>query len=174
MPITIAPCTRAYAPQILEILNEAILNSTALYDYRPRTPAMMEEWFDVKERGGFPVLGAIDDTGRLLGFATYGPFRPWPAYKYTVEHSIYIERHARGRGLGRQLLTAIIERARASDLHSLIGGIDAENAVSIALHKQLGFEMCGRVRQAGFKFGRWLDLAFYQLVLDSPAQPADG
>jgi phosphinothricin acetyltransferase len=174
MPITIVACTRAHAPEILEILNEAILNSTALYDYQPRTPAMMESWFDVKERGGYPVLGAIDDSGRLLGFATYGQFRPWPAYKYTVEHSIYIERDSRGRGIGRQLLTALIERARAADYHSLIGGIDAENVASIALHKQLGFELCGRVREAGFKFGRWLDLDFYQRILDTPTHPVDG
>jgi L-amino acid N-acyltransferase YncA len=174
MHITIATCTRAHAPQILEILNEAILNSTALYDYQPRTPAKMETWFDVKERGGYPVLGAFDETGRLLGFASYGQFRPWPAYKYTVEHSVYVERDARGRGIGRLLLAALIERARASDYHSLIGGIDAENAVSIALHTRLGFEFCGRVRQAGFKFGRWLDLDFYQRILDTPAKPVDG
>jgi phosphinothricin acetyltransferase len=174
MAVTIADCTRVYAPQILDILNEAILNSTALYDYEPRTPAMMEHWFEAKERGGYPVLGALDETGRLLGFASYGQFRPWPGYKYTVEHSVYVERNARGRGVGRLLLGALIERARASDYHSLIGGIDAENAVSIALHTQLGFQFCGRVRQAGFKFGRWLDLEFYQRILDTPATPVDG
>jgi phosphinothricin acetyltransferase len=167
-------CDRRRAPQILAILNEAIEHSTALYDYRPRTPAMMETWFDNKEKGSYPVFGAVDESGRLLGFASYGPFRTWPAYKYTIEHSVYVDREHRGRGVGQLLLAAILQKAREQDYHTVIGGIDAENAVSIALHKKFGFEFCGRVRQAGFKFGRWLDLDFYQLILDTPKRPVDG
>ena len=174
MAVRIATCSRACAPRILAILNDAILHTTAIYDYRPRTPAMMEGWFDAKEQAGYPVLGAIDETGRLLGFASYGQFRAWPAYKYTVEHSVYVDRDSRGRGIGGLLLGATIERARESNYHCLIGGIDAENVASVALHKQFGFEFCGRVRQAGFKFGRWLDLDFYQRLLDTPAHPIDG
>jgi len=167
-------CDRRRAPEILGILNDAIAHSTALYDYKPRTTAMMDAWFDDKERGGYPVIGAIDEQDRLLGFASYGAFRSRPAYKYTLEHSVYVEKDCRGRGVGKILLGAIVERARAQQYHNLIGGIDAENAVSIALHKKFGFEFCGRVRQAGFKFGRWLDLDFYQLILDTPAHPVDG
>jgi L-amino acid N-acyltransferase len=167
-------CDRRRAPEILAILNEAIENSTALYDYRPRTMAMMEGWFDVKDKGRYPVIGAIDENGQLLGFASYGPFRAWPAYKYSVEHSVYVERNARGRGVGKLLLEAIIERARVQQYHNVIGGIDATNEVSVSLHKRFGFECCGRVRHAGFKFGRWLDLDFYQLILDTPAHPVDG
>ena len=174
MAVTIADCTRAHAPEILDILNEAILNSTALYDYQPRTPAMMESWFDAKERGGYPVLGALDDAGRLLGFASYGQFRPWPAYKYTVEHSVYVQAQQRGRGVGRLLMQELIARARQQELHVLVGGIDLGNAASIALHQSLGFVHTGTLPQVGFKFGGWLDLAFYQLVLDTPQQPADG
>jgi phosphinothricin acetyltransferase len=170
----VVDCDRRRAPEILAILNEAIENSTALYDYKLRTPAMMEEWFDDKEKGGYPVIGAIDERDRLLGFASYGQFRSRPAYKYTVEHSVYVEKTCRGRGVGRALLSAIIERARQQEYHNMIGGIDADNAVSISLHKKFGFEFCGRVRQAGFKFGRWLDLDFYQLILDTPAHPVDG
>lgn len=162
------------SPEILAIFNDAIRHTTALYDYRERTATDMAAWFDAKARGRYPVIGAVDESGRLLGFATYGQFRERPAYKYTVEHSVYVDRAARGRGLGRRLLAEIIERARAADCHSLIGGIDADNAVSIALHRQLGFEFCGRIPQAGFKFGRWLDLDFYQRILETPRQPVDG
>jgi L-amino acid N-acyltransferase len=167
-------CTRAHADEVLAILNEAIIDSTALYDYRPRTAAMMQAWFDAKEQGSWPVIGVVDEPGRLLGFGSYGPFRAWPAYKYTVEHSIYVERSNRGRGLGRRLLAELIACARRQQLHTLIGGIDADNAPSIALHRSLGFERCGSLRQVGFKFNRWLDLEFYQLLLDTPAQPIDG
>src|SRR5262245_36759896 len=174
MPVHLVDCDRRRSPEILAILNEAIENSTALYDYRPRTTAMMELWFDAKERGSYPVIGAIDEDNRLLGFGSYGPYRAWPAYKYSIEHSVYVEKDCRGRGVGTLLLGAIVERARQQKYHNVIGGIDAENAVSIALHKRFGFEFCGRIRQAGYKFGRWLDLDFYQLILDTPEHPVEG
>lgn len=174
MGVQLIDCDRSRAPEILAILNEAIEHSTALYDYRPRTMAMMDGWFEAKAKGQYPVVGAIDERSRLLGFASYGAFRAWPAYKYSVEHSVYVEKDCRGRGVGKLLLQAIIERARGQQYHNVIGGIDATNAVSIGLHKQFGFEFCGRVRHAGFKFDRWLDLDFYQLILDTPAQPVDG
>jgi len=167
-------CERSHGAAILAIFNEAIEHSTALYDYRARTPAMMEAWFDAKERAGYPVIGVIDDADQLLGFGSYGPFRAWPAYKYTLEHSLYVERSHRGQGIGRLLLTELIAAAKRQDIHTLIGGIDSQNAASIALHRRLGFEQCAHIRQVGFKFGRWLDLQFYQLVLDTPAHPVDG
>jgi L-amino acid N-acyltransferase len=165
---------RRHSGAILAILNEAIVNSTALYDYRPRTPDYMTAWFDAKTRGRYPAIGAENDAGELLGFASYGPFRTWPAYKYTVEHSVYVDAKFRGQGVGRTLLAAIIEAAEKQDYHVMVGGIDASNAVSIRLHENLGFKACGIVRHAGFKFGRWLDLAFYQLILKTPATPVDG
>ena len=120
------------------------------------------------------MLGAEDEEGRLLGFASYGPFRAWPAYKYTVEHSVYVHRDHRGKGVGRALLERLIARAGEQDLHVLVGGIDVENRASIALHEGLGFVHAGTIRHAGFKFGRWLDLAFYERILETPARPADG
>ncbi|MBI4804853.1 MAG: N-acetyltransferase [Desulfovibrio sp.] len=163
-----------HADKVLEILNEAILNSTALYDYEPRPPQSMVGWFDAKRTGGFPVIGAEDESGALLGFASYGTFRAWPAYKYTVEHSVYVHQGHRGRGVGRALMLKLIQAARSSDVHAMIGGIDATNAGSIALHEKVGFRHAGTLPQVGFKFGRWLDLAFYQLLLDTPENPADG
>lgn len=173
-PPTLVRCDASHAGAILAIFNEAIVNSTALYDYHPRTPAMMDAWFAAKVKGNFPVIGAVDANGTLLGFASYGTFRAWPAYKYSVEHSVYVDVRCRGRGLGRLLLREAIAAATAQDYHMMIGGIDAANATSIALHRALGFTHCASIKQAGFKFGRWLDLEFYQLILPTPAQPAEG
>ena len=168
-------CTEErHAGAILAIFNEAIVNSTALYDYKPRAPETMATWFAAKRANGFPVIGAEADDGRLLGFASYGTFRAWPAYKYTVEHSIYIEAGQRGAGLGRTLLEALVASAREHDVHTMVGAIDLQNAASIALHERLGFEHAGTIRQAAFKFGRWLDLSFFQLILETPLNPVDG
>ena len=134
----------------------------------------MREWFAARQRVGVPVLGIEWEPGVLAGFVTWGPFRPRPAYKYSVEHSVYVDERFRGHGIGRQLLEAIVAEARRRDLHLLIAGIDATNVASIALHSSLGFRCCGTVREAGFKFGRWLDLEFWQLVLETPQNPVDG
>ena len=160
--------------QILAIFNEAIVNSTALYDYKPRTSEMMATWFETKAKGKYPVIGVEEDSGELMGFASYGPFRAWPAYKYSVEHSVYVDARFRGQGIGRLLLEHVIKAARDQDYHLLVGGIDATNQASIALHEKLGFRHCGTIQQVGFKFGRWLDLAFYQLTLTTPLRPVDG
>jgi L-amino acid N-acyltransferase len=120
------------------------------------------------------VLGVIDTEGRLLGFASYGPFRSFPAYKYTVEHSVYVHHQHRGRGLGKALLTRLIHTAEARGFHAMIGVIDAANHASLELHTQLGFERCGEMRQVGFKFGRWLDLVLCQKLLSGPSAPVDG
>ena len=167
-------CTHeAHAPAILDILNEAIVNSTSLYDYQPRGPETMAGWFKAKDAGRFPVIGAVEGTN-LLGFASYGTFRAWPAYKYTVEHSVYVHREHRGKGVGSGLMRRLIDAAREQQFHVMVGGIDADNRASIAMHDKLGFVHAGTVRHAGYKFGRWLDLAFYQLLLETPARPVDG
>ena len=164
----------AHAAAILDIFNEAIANSTALYDYQPRAPESMVGWFKTKEAGRFPVVGALAPDGALLGFASYGTFRAWPAYKYTVEHSVYVHKDHRGKGIGRALMQQLIAQAESQQYHVMVGAIDVANAGSIALHEKLGFVHAGTIRQAGFKFGRWLDLVFYQRTLDTPADPVDG
>ena len=109
-----------------------------------------------------------------MGFGSYGTFRAWPAYKYSVEHSVYVDAHFRGQGVGKRVLQELIAAAQGQDYHILVGGIDSANAVSIRLHESLGFVHCGTIRQAGFKFGRWLDLSFYRLVMSTPSNPTDG
>ncbi|MGQ2966429.1 GNAT family N-acetyltransferase [Methylophilus sp.] len=168
-------CNRLkHSDEILFILNDAIANSTALYDYSPRTLQSMDQWFDVKEKGNFPVIGAVDDSDQLMGFATWGSFRAFPAYKYTVEHSLYVHPAHRGKGLGKALLQALINSACQAEVHVLVGCIDASNAASIHLHTQFGFTHSGTIKEVGFKFGRWLDAAFYQLNLNTPLKPVDG
>jgi phosphinothricin acetyltransferase len=168
-------CTlERHGAAILDIYNDAIVHTTALYDYKTRTMDSMVAWFTEKQAGRYPVIGAEADDGTLLGFATYGMWRMRPAYKYTVEHSLYVHKDKRGRGIGDALLNAIVDAAKAQDYHVLVGGIDAENGASIKLHLKHGFVHSGTVTQSGFKFGRWLDVAFYQLTLPTPANPVDG
>jgi L-amino acid N-acyltransferase len=172
--MTLVECTfEAHGLAILEILNEAILTSTALYDYSARPPEAMVAWFDTKSKGNFPVIGAVDETGFLMGFASYGTFRPFPAYKYSVEHSVYVHKRFRGRGASTLLMQALIARATRQNYHVLVGCIDATNEVSIKLHEKLGFTYSGTIRQAGFKFGHWLDATFYQKILASPERPTE-
>lgn len=159
---------------IQSILNESIVNSTALYDYAPRSLETVTAWLDQKTAQGWPVRGAYDAADRLLGFATYGPFRPQPAYKYTVEHSVYIDHTCRGQGLGLALMIDLIKQAQQRQLHVMVGCIDADNQASIVLHEKLGFFHSGTIKQSGFKFGRWLDAAFYQKILSTPSHPSDG
>lgn len=170
---TVACTCENHAAAILAILNDAIVHSAALYDYRPRPPESMTAWFDAKTVGGFPVIGMEDEAGQLAGFATYGNFRVWAGFKYSKEHSVYVHKAHRGKGLGAALMRLLIEAAREQQVHTLIGVIDGGNAASIALHEGLGFVRAGIIREAGFKFGQWRDVHFYQLLLDTPAHPEE-
>jgi len=172
MEYRIRQCTEKQLPEILEIFNVAILHSTALYDYKPRTMENMQTWYAAKLQGNYPIIGVFDFDDTLLGFASFGSFRNWPAYKYSVEHSIYVRSDRRGEGYGKVLLKEIIKSAEEQDYHVVIGGIDASNTASISLHEKEGFVFSGTIKQAGYKFGTWLDLSFYQLILKTPKYPA--
>jgi L-amino acid N-acyltransferase len=172
--VRLVACTHdEHGRAILDILNEAIVGSTAVYDYKPRAPHSMAAWFEAKQGADYPVVGAMQGN-TLLGFASYGGFRAWPAYKYSIEHSVYVHKDHRGKGIGAALLAELITLGRKQNYHCMVGGIDVANTASIALHEKLGFRHAGTIRHAGFKFGRWLDLGFWQLLLDAPAQPRDG
>ncbi|MFM8282651.1 MAG: N-acetyltransferase family protein [Planctomycetaceae bacterium] len=172
-PAVIA-CAERHLEAIRAIYNDAILGTTALYEYHPRSAEVVAAWWAAKRSAELPVLGIEAAGGRLAGFATWGPFRPFPAFKYTVEHSVYVAPDQRGRGIGRCLLDALVAEAIERQLHVMVGGIDAGNVVSKALHQRAGFIHAGTVRQAGFKFGRWLDLEFWQRTLPGPPAPVDG
>lgn len=157
---------------ILEIYNEAVVNTTAVYDYEPFTYENRKEWYEAKVEAGYPVI-VYEEDNQVIGFATYGPFRPRPAYQYTVEHSVYVNERYGGKGIGSQLLKRIIELAEDADYKMMVGVIDAANEGSIKLHTKNGFEYAGTIKKAGYKFGKWLDLAFYQLELTGPSNPVE-
>jgi phosphinothricin acetyltransferase len=161
---TIRDATEADLPRILEITNEAIANTTAVWSLAPATLETRKTWLLDRRGRGFPVLVA-DRHGAVLGFASYGDFRPWDGYQHTVEHSLYVHPEAQGRGMGRALLAALVGRAEAQGKHAMVAGIEAGNAASIALHRRAGFEEAGLLRKVGRKFGRWLDLLFMQKLL---------
>ena len=149
---------------MLAIYNDAVLTTTAVYDYKPRSSEQQAAWFAAKQEQGLPVLVA-EDGGAVVGFASYGPFRPWPAYLHSIENSLYVAPERRGRGIGSLLLPALIRHAAERGLHTMIAGIDATNEASLRLHAKFGFERVAQFREVGWKFERWLDLAFLQLML---------
>ncbi len=146
-------------PRILAITNQAIAETTALWTIAPATLETRGAWMRDRLAQGFPVIVA-EHAGGVAGFGSYGSFRPHDGYLHTVEHSLYVDPPMQGRGLGRALLTALIERAQADGKHAMVGGIEATNAASVRLHQAAGFEAAGTLREVGWKFGRWLDLTF--------------
>lgn len=165
MTVGIRAATRDDVPGILDIYNDAVIHTTASYDLEPVSLESRLAWFDHKVQGGWPIWVAEED-GQVVGWATYGPFREKAGYNLTAEHSVYVRSGLRGKGVGRLLMGPLIEDARARGLHVLIGGVDADNAGSIAFHQSLGFEAGTPVRQVGRKFDRWLDVLFMQLFLN--------
>lgn len=149
---------------IIEIINDAILNSTVLYDYNIRTLNTQEAIFEEKLQKGFPVIVA-EMNNEVVGFGYYSEFRFREAYKFTVEHSVYANKNAIGKGIGKLLLNELIERAKKQNLHTMIGVIDSENTNSIDFHKKFGFEEVGFIKESGFKFGRWLHSVIVQKIL---------
>ncbi len=167
--ITVRHAVKDDLPGILQINNEIIINTTAVYDYEPHTIAMREKWFDAKESEGYPVFVAIENN-QVLGFSSIGPFRAWAAYQYSVENSVYVRADCRGKGIGKLLLPPLIDAAVELDKHTIVAGIDAGNEASIRLHQLFGFKEVAHFRQVGFKFDRWLDLKFFQLMLFNQKQ----
>jgi L-amino acid N-acyltransferase YncA len=165
-PPAIVDAEESDLPDILAIYNQVIATTTAVYSSIPSTLDDRLAWMRARREKGFPVL-VVRDAGssRVAGFASFGEFRSWPGYRHTVEHSVHIREDARGRGLGGALVAELVERARALDMHVMIGGVDAANEASIRMHEKLGFERAAVLRQVGRKFERWLDLCFVQKVL---------
>lgn len=162
----ITDATEAHLPGILAIYNDAVAHTTAIWNEVLVDLDNRRQWWLGRIAQGYPVLVAVeDDEGEVLGYASFGDWRAFDGYKYTVEHSVYVAGAARGRGIGFQLMTTLIERARGLNKHVLVAGIEAGNEASIRLHEGLGFAQVGLMPEVGTKFGRWLDLAFMQLIL---------
>ncbi|WP_374439396.1 GNAT family N-acetyltransferase [Pseudomonas panipatensis] len=155
---------------IRDIYNDAVRNTTAIWNDVEVDLDNRRAWFATRQQQGFPVLVAVAGD-EVLGYASYGPWRAFDGFRETVEHSVYIRADQRGQGLGPQLMRALIERARGQGLHVMVAAIESGNAASIALHQRLGFTHNGQMPQVGQKFGRWLDLTFMQLILDPRSAP---
>ncbi len=170
--MTIRPATEADLPAILEIYNDAVLTTTASYDYEPRTLEHRRQWFAERQRDGYAVFVAADKTGRVVGWSALNPYHARCGYRFTAENSVYVAADQRGRGVGKLLMTPLVEAARNRGLHAIIAAIDSSNAASVRLHASFGFEVVGVFKQVGYKFNRWLDVTYMELLLPgSPASP---
>ena len=149
---------------MLDIYNEIIANTTAVFQYDLHTLQMRKEWFKQKQQENLPVFVA-EENNVIVGFSTFGQFRNWQAYKYSVENSVYVRADCRGKGIGKLLLQPLIDAAKQMQLHTIIAGIVADNEASIALHKQFGFVEVAHFKEVGYKFDKWLDLKFLQLMI---------
>lgn len=160
----IREATAADLEAVRAIYNQAVRETTSTWDHQERSAADHQHWYDVKHDAGFPLLVA-EDAGEVIGYASYGLFRPHSGYAHTMEHSVYVRPDRHRAGLGRALLEQLIGLARERGVHALIGGLSADNVASLALHTRLGFAEVARMPEVGRKFDRWLDLVLVELVL---------
>ena len=162
--ITIRNAVAEDLPQLLVIYNDIIANTTAVWHDEPHTLAMRQEWFDVKTEQGFPIFVAVENK-IIAGFSTMGPFRPWAGYKFTVENSVYVAADSRGKGVAKLLMPPLVEAAKSLGIHAIVAGIEASNEASIALHEKFGFTEVAHFKEVGFKFNKWMDLKFLELIV---------
>lgn len=173
MTYLIRDAVHADLPGIRDIYNDAVLNTTAIWNEQPVDLDNRQAWYEARQTQQYPILVAVDASGEVLGYSSFGDWRPFEGFRHTVEHSVYIRADQRGKGLGPALMQALIERARACGKHVMVAAIESGNQASIHLHERLGFTLNGHMPQVGVKFGRWLDLTFMQLILNPGAQPME-
>jgi L-amino acid N-acyltransferase YncA len=163
--IQVLPVERKHLQAILDIYNDAVLNTTASYDYEPRTIEQRVAWFEDHQKNNYPMFVAVDAQGKVVGWSALNPFHSRIGYQYTTENSVYIAASERGKGIGKLLMQPLIDGARERGLHAIIAAIDAANEASVRLHARFGFEKVAHLKQVGFKFGRWLDVVYMELIL---------
>jgi phosphinothricin acetyltransferase len=154
----------ADAEPIRAIYNAEVLGSTATFDLVPRTTEEQAEWME-EHSGAYPAIVAVDDADTVLGFGSLSTYRDRPAYATTVENSVYVDRSARGLGVGTLVLRALVDLATQHGFHCVIARVGGDNQASIALHQACGFRMVGVEQEVGRKFSRWLDVSVLQRML---------
>ncbi len=162
--VTIRAATEEDLPGILAIYNDAVLKTTATYDYEPRTLEHRRAWLIDHQKLNLPVFVAVKEDA-IIGWSALNRYHDRMGYRFTTENSIYIAEQFRGQGVGKLLLQPLIQSARTLGMHVILAVIDADNASSIRLHARFGFIEVGRFREIGFKFGRWLDVVYMELLL---------
>ena len=163
--VTLRDATQADMAAVCDIYNHAVEHTTAIWNETVVDVANRIEWLKARQARGFPVIVA-EMAGRIAGYASYGDWRAFDGYRHTVEHSVYVGMDRRGFGIGEGLMRDLIARASKADIHVMIAGIEARNAVSIRLHEKLGFRIAGTFSEVGIKFGRWLDLTCMELRIE--------
>lgn len=166
--ITIRPATREDCPAILKIYNHAVLTTTATYDYEPRSLEHRLAWFDEHQRNAYPIFVAVDPRHGIMGWSSLSRYHDRKGFRFTTENSLYVAADHRGQGAGKLLLQALVESCRDGRFHSIIAAIDASNEISIRLHHSFGFEQVGHFKRVGYKFNRWLDVVYMELILPEP------
>lgn len=166
--------TAADVPSINAIYNVYVRTSTCTYQEEPETDDERRAWFAGHDGERYPVIVACEGgpAGEVVGWGALSPFRPRTAYRFSVEDSLYVRPDRHGRGIGSALLGELIARARRAGFRTILAGIDAEQAASVALHARFGFAQVAHLKQVGFKFGRWLDVYYMQLLLEGNPPPA--
>lgn len=170
MTVLIRNATHDDLAAIRDIYNDAVVSTTAIWNEQPVDLSNRKAWFCARQAQFYPVLVAVENQ-QVLGYASFGDWRPFEGFRHSVEHSVYVRCDQRGKGLGPLLMQALIERARECDKHVMVAAIESTNQASIRLHERLGFSITGQMPQVGTKFGRWLDLTFMQLILNPGAPP---
>lgn len=163
--ITVRPVAEEDLPGILEIYNDAVLTTTATYDYEPRSLEHRRQWFLERQRDDYPIFVATDGGQRVVGWSALNPYHARVGYRFTAENSVYVAAAQRGRGIGRQLLGPLLIAGQERGLRAVIAAIDADNEASIRLHASFGFEKVGHFKQVGYKFDRWLDVVYMEKIL---------
>ena len=171
MTYHIRDAVHADLPAIRDIYNDAVLNTTAIWNEQAVDLGNRQAWFSARQSQAYPILVIVDADDTVLGYASFGDWRPFDGFRHTVEHSVYVRSDQRGNGLGPKLMDVLIERARDCGKHVMVAAIESGNAASIRLHERIGFITTGQMPQVGTKFGCWLDLTFMQLTLNPGAQP---
>lgn len=163
--VSIRPATETDMAAVLDIYNHEVRHSTATYQYADRTLDEQVEQWRQKQRDGHGFFVAESMAKEVVGYSSYGMFRPREGWRFTCEHSVYLHEDWRGRGVARLLMPPVMAHARKRGFHAMVGVVDAANAASVRMHEAMGFTVAGVIRQGGYKFDRWLDVAFVQAML---------